>query len=318
MSFNINPEDIFATYKNGVEDVAIYNRLKNLLKQGFNTNEIINMCPDLSKWGIYNRLKTIKNGGKPASLKCVDHLNDLGVLPLNIKNTRLNILNLLISFAFWQGARSPNANSTGSYNAIVPRNKKDYDILKKILNELNCTWGESNFIHESKDDETKRIILDQRLFRLIHLMGYVTGAKSKSTVLIPTYIQDAYDIFTDLEANRADKKIAYDILFDFMLTLFYFKINYRINHKYLALTKFSSAKKSEMQANILKKIGEIIMPNIRFTASSPYIPKDKRNYYSRLSLNGKQIESEIVEKVYLNRVEEVINQTRMLTLQNLS
>ena len=328
---NIDREDIIETYRREPRIYEEYLRIKGLLEKGLQPAEIARELRDEKRQTEKNPKKltsyyaTVRrkaaiysNGSTPRSLKGAMRLESLGLLPMQLDNLNLPLLNLLASATFWRGINGKLKNSTSSISRITMTDCTDHEkAVKKILDELNCNWSEYS-INRTERRKSKKpessIGYEPIIGRLIELMGYSLGKKMDNELLFPDYIQAAFNSFADITTSQEEKHMAFDILHDFILSLLFFRARYASGNN-AWLNTFQTEVSARKQARQVSRIARTVLPGFKFTASKLKIHKETGTHFSCLWFSGKQATKESIKAHYFRRIEEAISQSRKVSFK---
>lgn len=309
---NITRDDIVEIYDKGPERYQRYLYLKNLIDQGYSPWDIAKMPNDLnigSRECIRSNARAIaKRGAKPKVLKGVEYLEKLDLLPMNIQNNRLLLLNLLISVNLWRGSRSKSFyKSKPVHNTINVQNQKQEKIVGDILDTLGCNWKKNPI--KKKSSYKHNISYGMRVGHLVQAMGFEAGAKKQNNLIAPTYIKTAFSSLENISTPDKERILAENILRDFIFTLLFFRLSYYDDGtKSTSLLSFTSRKMADKHSDLIKQIANLrFNPILTFSSGSR---KHNDGYSGILSLiKNKETSLEEIQHAFQKRVQEVIAQT---------
>jgi len=293
----IQKKDFIELYNDGERLNNLYDRIKPLVDKGRATNQIIESCSDLSETSatIRDRISTIKSGGKPQVTKGVDFLEKFDLLPMDMDNVRLPLLNLLSSFSFWRGTH------TSSQNSFL---HLQYDSYKKELAENIL---EALYARPKNEEEFHRI----RNFPAVANLQMLTGLQffsTKKSLPVPAYINAAFNSLQDIPVPEKEEHLAINLLKDFISTLFV--LRELTNKKVRNLIALETKEEAETQSSLISNIANTAFyPDLEFHSSGVFENTD--GYYGILGVNkNKPFSFEDMKNQYNLRVSKIIEANR--------
>lgn len=133
---NITEKTVFNTFSSHIENPAAiedHRRIECLLSEGLNVSEVIAEVGSDLRSRVNNVYRGSSKG--PRALVAANYLTDLGLLPFNIKNTRLELFNILSCFTYWAGNRSV-AKKVSNSNRIYARDDFEEELTRKMIEGL--------------------------------------------------------------------------------------------------------------------------------------------------------------------------------------
>lgn len=148
------------------------------------------------------------------------------------------------------------------------------------------------------------------LAKLILSMGSSLGSRRKNNSIIPQQVEKAFNSYCHINplGGMKEKYIAYDIMHDFILTLFFARADY--NGAQVPLHPFDTKELSLVQAMLISKIANIIYPNLNCRSNA--YPHDYDDGYSgHIRFNSEAINEIEINKLLKRRIENCIQIHRL-------
>ena len=179
----LSEEDIVKTYGRG--ELEKYRRYQEWLK--FKTrnptlgykraSKLLNIKDSTLRWWYA--------GMKPASVKTVEALRNLGLIPLRSNDPRLPTIARIFGYALGDGNIDRNLNTF----AVISSKPK---VLEKIVNDLKSIFGD--FVYEIRKND--RSIgnsyifrtTDRKIIRFFVALGFPVGKKTNQMLKIPEFV----------------------------------------------------------------------------------------------------------------------------------
>lgn len=307
---SIGRKEVIETYHRGPELCDSYERLKPLVDAALPISIIVKMCSDLgSDECVRGRVKNIiQKGSKPKALWGVEHLENLGLLPLGADHPKFRLINLIASATFWRGCRPANKHqpSTGECR-IDTQGAEQEAVVEDLLKNIGVDYSK----HDRDKDRGSRIIIYDAIFgRLLNLLGYKNGAKKANSQVVPDYIQSALLTLEDLSSGRKELKFAREILRDFIFTLLFFRYKYRGDGNKgdgrVSLIGMNDRVSAERHANVIAEIANLSFnPAISFSSR---INNTSDN--SSVLVLDEKVEARELADTFRGRIAEVIIQNQ--------
>ena len=124
-------------------------------------------------------------GMKPSSLRVIDQLRELNLIPLYLSDPRLPIISRIYGYALGDGNIDRNLNLF----SIVSSQK---EVLERVIEDLKRVFGEFTYeIRENTSSRGKSYIFrtaERRIIRFFVALGYPVGKKTTKEIKIPEFI----------------------------------------------------------------------------------------------------------------------------------
>ena len=179
----LTEEDIVKTY--GKEELEKFRRYNTWLKfRTANPNvgykkasKILRFKESTLRWWYV--------GMKPSSVKLVDELKRLKLIPLKSNDERLPIIARIYGYALGDGNIDKNMNAF----AIISSKK---DVLEKIIEDLRRIFGEFNYEIKKNDSAKGKSYLfrttDRRIIRFFVALDFPVGKKTEQKIKVPKFV----------------------------------------------------------------------------------------------------------------------------------
>ncbi|MFC1750771.1 hypothetical protein ACFL2V_18425 [Pseudomonadota bacterium] len=298
---NIGREEIIETYKHEPRLYEEYLEIRDMLDAGVSLRQVYMDYDEafFSKFRAY----TANPDRVPRSLKGAMKLEENGMLPMDMNNPNIFLVNLLAGYSFWRGTRIAVEDKTDASNLIfIPQEEHMDDLigeLNKILRKLNC------YVKQRKSRESDAIYYGTEVGRLMDCMGYPAG--KKRNVVLPGYVIAAMNSLGAMDTPQREFEVAYGIVRDFVHTLIFIRGKFTSGGFRANLNSFVHEEDTREQGRLVSKMGNIAFPDIKFRQSNTTQHGDEGTYSTYVTTRP-QIDREMICSSYRRRVNEVIDQ----------
>ncbi|WP_457549652.1 ATP-binding protein, partial [Archaeoglobus sp.] len=179
----LTEEDIARTY--GDKEFEKFRRYQEWLKfRARNPNVGYKRASKLLNFKA-STLKWWHMGMKPISVKTVEELKNLRLIPLKSNDPRLPTIARIFGYALGDGSIDRNLNTF----AIVSSKP---EVLEKIVSDLKEIFGE--FVYEIRKNETSKgesyifRTTDRKIIRFFIALGFPIGKKTEQKLKIPEFV----------------------------------------------------------------------------------------------------------------------------------
>jgi Lon-like ATP-dependent protease len=179
----ITEEDIVKTY--GREELEKFRRYSIWLKfRRENPNVGYKKASKILRFKE-STLRWWHAGMKPSSVKLIDELKSLNLIPLKSNDERLPIVARIYGYALGDGSIDKNMNTFA-----ISSSKKD--VLEKIIEDLRRIFGEFNYEIRRNDSARGESYLfrttDRRIIRFFVALGFPVGKKTEQRIKVPEFV----------------------------------------------------------------------------------------------------------------------------------
>ena len=308
---HITRDDFISTYTKGLEHVHLYNQVNVLKQKGLNSTEIYERLAEQYTYPqVKGKYQSINEGKKPQALHAAEQLEELKLLPMGIHRVKFPALNLLASQIFWRGVQSPFGRNqvTSRVNIMEP---EQLELVEAILDGLGCTYNTKPSRLRDDGSASTIVDVDQRVGRLISLMGFQVGAKSHSDFIMPTYLEEALVELNVEDLADRDRVRLFEMVHDFASTLLHFRAKFkegasRSRTEYTAhLISYQSEESAIEQTELTKELLEATHPDL-FSSCHVYQHSETKTYYGKIRLKTDREKYKHVVRNYRKRVQSVV------------
>lgn len=284
-------DEFLSTYTEGIEN---YNDYQTALELSSKRQSTASIAREIGR-SYQTVYEWVNNKAKPVAIHGLEKLLENGLIPLNYCNPKFPALNRLAALLFWSG------HIEGKYGHGILHIKSPGmmgDIEKLLSDEFDIGSKRA----EDYESRQKKILLlvknSSSYLRLMHKMGIPLSSESehenkgwrgKSELLFPEYLTRLIKMYHLIKGKS--RKIAKDILGDFIKILFNSRLNLGDNNNCGQISLIANKEKKHAEEH-LRQVLELFkkrIPSAKINNSDIYYRKKEENYHPAIFLKRENI-----------------------------